>query len=92
MTRRDNLALKDYRGHIRLAITRIERYVAGVDQAAFIANEEKPDAVIRNLEIIGEAAGNIERHFPDFADQHPRSSLKGGLRHTQCPDTWLLRG
>jgi uncharacterized protein with HEPN domain len=29
------------------------------------------DAVIRNLEIIGEACRNIERRFPDFSARHP---------------------
>lgn len=76
MTRRDDLALKDYLEHIRLAINRIQRYVASVDLATFIANEEKQDAVIRNLEVIGEAAGNIQRHFPDFANRHPDLPLK----------------
>ena len=42
-----------------------------IDHAAFLENKEKQDAVIRNLEVIGEAASNIRRHFPEFADQHP---------------------
>lgn len=28
------------------------------------------DAVIRNIEIIGEAARNIEKHYPDFTSSH----------------------
>ncbi|WP_231363474.1 DUF86 domain-containing protein [Thioalkalivibrio sulfidiphilus] len=39
-------------------------------------NEEKQDAVIRNLEIIGEAAGNIQKHFPEFSTKHPDFPLK----------------
>lgn len=27
--------------------------------------------MIRNLEIIGEASNNIEKHFPEFAHDHP---------------------
>ena len=76
MSRRDEQALKDYLEHIRQAISRVQRYLSGVDHAAFLASEEKQDAVIRNLEIIGEAAGNIQRHFPDFAAQHPDFPLK----------------
>ena len=34
------------------------------------------DAVIRNLEIIGEACRNIERRFPGFAARHPDFPLK----------------
>ena len=33
------------------------------------------DAVIRNLEIIGEASRNIERHYPEFATAHPELPL-----------------
>ena len=33
------------------------------------------DAVIRNLEIIGEASHNIEQKFPDFARAHPELPL-----------------
>jgi len=66
MSRRTESALADYLGHIQQAIARIERYLADVDYAVFLDNEEKQDAVIRNLEIIGEAAGNILRHFPEF--------------------------
>ncbi|MEW6613094.1 MAG: DUF86 domain-containing protein [Pseudomonadota bacterium] len=76
MSRRDELALRDYLEHIQQAIGRIQRYLAGIDRAAFLANEEKQDAVIRNLEIIGEAAGNIQRHFPDFATRYPDFPLK----------------
>ncbi|GBE09640.1 hypothetical protein BMS3Abin12_00188 [bacterium BMS3Abin12] len=76
MSRRDKLALIDYLEHIQRAISRIQRYSADIDHAAFLVNEEKQDAVIRNLEIIGEAVGNIQRHFPDFATQYPDFPLK----------------
>jgi uncharacterized protein with HEPN domain len=35
---------------------KVQRYTAGMDRAAFIADERTYDAVVRNLEIIGEAA------------------------------------
>ncbi len=83
MSRRDELALRDYLEHIQQAIDRIQRYLEEIDHAGFLANEEKQDAVIRNLEIIGEAAGNIQRHFPDFATMHPDFPLKAayGMRN-----------
>jgi uncharacterized protein with HEPN domain len=37
---------------------------------AFLGSELIQDAVIRNLEIIGEASNNIEKHFPDFSAAH----------------------
>lgn len=76
MSRRDELALRDYLEHIQQSIGRIQRYLLNMDHTGFLANEEKQDAVIRNLEIIGEAAGNIQRHFPDFAIKHPHFPLK----------------
>lgn len=38
---------------------------------AFLENAMVQDAVICNIEIIGEAARNIERHHPGFAAEHP---------------------
>ncbi|NTU41844.1 MAG: DUF86 domain-containing protein [Nitrospirales bacterium] len=68
---KDSLRLPDYINHILEAIKRINRYVQGFNEAAFLSNEEKQDSVIRNIEVIGEAARNIERHYPDFAARHP---------------------
>ncbi|MFC3851991.1 DUF86 domain-containing protein [Salinispirillum marinum] len=76
MSRRDELALRDYLEHIQQAVGRIERYTQDIDYSSFLENEEKQDAILRNLEIIGEAAGNILRHFPDFATKHPEFPLK----------------
>ena len=73
---RDKLALKDYLLHMHQAIKKIQRYVAEVDQVLFLSNEEKQDSVIRNLEVIGEAAANIQRHFPEFAQQNSNFPLK----------------
>lgn len=71
MRRAGTPVLVDLLDHIVQAIERIERYTGDVDQTAFLANEEKQDAVIRNFEIIGEAAANIARRYPDFIAQHP---------------------
>jgi uncharacterized protein with HEPN domain len=76
LSRRDEVSLKDYLEHIQQASTRIQKYLSDVDRAAFLVNEEKQDAVIRNLEIIGEASGNILRYFPDFSESHPELPLK----------------
>ncbi|KAA0875094.1 HepT-like ribonuclease domain-containing protein [Nitrincola tapanii] len=76
MSRRDELALRDYLEHIEQAIHRIQRYIEEIDHASFLVNEEKQDAVIRNLEIIGEAAGKIQRHFPEFSMRYPDFPLK----------------
>ena len=67
--------LPDYLNHILEAIVRIERYTAGMDQAAVVGNDMAQDAVIRNFEVIGEASRNIERNPPDFAEAHPELPL-----------------
>lgn len=72
---RDAQRLADYLSHVLEAIERIERYIGDIDETAFLQNEMIQDAVIRNLEIIGEACHNIEMHFPDFAAQHPELPL-----------------
>lgn len=50
------------------AITRIQVYVEGLDRPSFDANQMTVDAVLRNLEIIGEATkrvpGSIRERSP----------------------------
>jgi uncharacterized protein with HEPN domain len=52
------------------AVERIERYARGKTHGAFIHDDQLQDAVVRNIEIIGEAARNIERHAPAFVAAH----------------------
>ena len=60
----------DYLGHILKAIERIERYTDYMDELVFLGNELVQDAVIRNIEIIGEASNNIQRVDAEFAARH----------------------
>lgn len=53
---------------IQEAIQRIESYIAGMDYSAFLADRKTQDAVIRNLEIMGEAARNLS---PELRAQYP---------------------
>ena len=41
------------------AVGRIETYVRGLDRAAFEADEKTVGAVLRNLEIVGEATKRV---------------------------------
>jgi len=45
------------------ACKRILRYVEDVDYDEFLKTEEKQDAVIRNVEILGEASKNVSKEF-----------------------------
>ena len=67
--------LSDYLVHILQAIERIQRYTRGMTEAKFIEDELTQDAVIRNLEVIGEASNNIQKRFPAFAAAHPELPL-----------------
>ena len=60
----------DYLAHILAAIDRISRYTVDMDEIGFLTSELVQDAVVRNVEIIGEASNNILRTDPDFAARH----------------------
>lgn len=61
----------DYLDHMIEAIDRVAGYTNGLDHGAFLASSLVQDAVIRNIEIIGEAARNFERAAPELAEAHP---------------------
>jgi uncharacterized protein with HEPN domain len=62
----------DYLEHIAKAIQRAMEYVGRFDSAiTFQRSQLEQDAVIRNIEIIGEAASQIQRHAPEFVKAHP---------------------
>lgn len=67
--------LSDYLAHVLQAIERMGQYVEDMDELAFLGNPMAQDAVIRNIEIVGEACHNIEKHFPEFAAAHPELPL-----------------
>ena len=50
------------------AAQKIQKYTLGLTQESFIEDDKTIDAVIRNFEIIGEAANRID---DDFKIQHP---------------------
>ncbi|MDP1654996.1 MAG: DUF86 domain-containing protein [Hylemonella sp.] len=70
MSRADPLRIADYLQHILEAVDNIRDYTAGMDLAAFMADRKTRDAVVRNLEVIGEACNNVAKHHPDFAANH----------------------
>ena len=72
---REESRLVDYLEHILQAVERIQDYTEDLDEVTFLQEEMTQDAVIRNLEVIGEASRNIERHFPEFAKIHPELPL-----------------
>jgi uncharacterized protein with HEPN domain len=62
----------DYLEHIAQAIQRAAEYTERLGSvSAFRQSQRDQDAVIRNIEIIGEAASQIQKHAPEFVTAHP---------------------
>ena len=74
-----NKELLVYPRHMIDAIKTIESYTRGMDYKAFLKNKMAQDAVMRNLEIMGEAAKRIPKIF---RDAHPSVEWKkiAGMR------------
>ncbi len=49
--------------HILESIENIEEYITDIDREKFLSQKKVQDAVIRRLEIIGEAAKNLPKDF-----------------------------
>lgn len=63
--------LEDYLKHIAEAIDRAASYLAPLPNIdAFRKNPQVQDAVVRNIEIIGEAVTKIQKIEPDFIKHH----------------------
>lgn len=72
---RDQQRLQDYLAHIIQATQRIHHYTEDIDEVGFMEKELVQDAVIRNIEIIGEASNKIDKYYQDFAKLHPELPL-----------------
>lgn len=71
------------------AIRKIERYTAGMDWERFRQDEKTTDAVVRNLEVVGEA---VRRLPEDFIARHPNVPWRqaAGLRNRIVHDYFGL--
>ena len=88
----------EYLRHRLEAARRIAGYIEGFDQSAFAGDARTQDAVIRNLEIIGEAARSVLNHDPDFAAMHAgipwvvayrmRNALSHGYADVDMTTVW----
>lgn len=66
--------------HILDAIAKIQRYTAGMSEADLAANEMALDAVIRNFQVIGEAARSIPADVKSANPHIPWSDMEK-MRH-----------
>ena len=68
---KDDLTAKDFLQHILEAADRVLRYTEGMGRKEFSADTLVQDAVIRNVELIGEAASNLLEVAPGIGDKYP---------------------
>jgi uncharacterized protein with HEPN domain len=71
--KRDRAYLK----HILEAISNIEKFVEGLTKEDFLENVEKQYAVVRGLEIIGEATKNLSRELKAKHREIPWRDIAG---------------
>ena len=64
--------VEDYLEHIVEAIEMAIRYLAPMRNLEELReSRQTQDAIVRNIQIIGEAVSQIQRMHPDFAARHP---------------------
>lgn len=68
---------KVYLHHILEAVAQIEEYVAGVSEEAFFRERLIQDAVVRQLEVVGEASRRLSEDFRMRQDQVPWHAIIG---------------
>jgi len=66
-----------YLEHILEAITKIESFTKGISRFDFDNNVMIQDAIIRNIEIIGEATKKISNEFSQSHQEIPWSEMAG---------------
>ncbi len=69
--------VKVYIEDIQESISKIEEYTKGVSRDDFFSNTQVQDAVLRRLEIMGEAAKNIPDEFKNRYPEIPWKKIAG---------------
>jgi uncharacterized protein with HEPN domain len=59
---------------------RLARFVDGISEDAFAIDELRQAGASKCIEAIGEAAGEIERRYPQFLTAHPGIQLRQAYR------------
>lgn len=88
----------EYLEHMIQAIGRINEYTNDMNYQAFICDTRTQDAVIRNLEVLGEAARNVQQRDPAFVAANPdvpwalvyrmRNALSHGYADVDLGTVW----
>ena len=64
-------------GHILDAITRVEQFLVGIDHENFLKNELVQSAVVRQIEIMGEATKNLSIELRESDKEVPWQDITG---------------
>ena len=71
------------------SIEKIEKYIKNLSYEKFISDEKTKDAIVRNLELIGEASNQIPKEI-----QHRHNEIEWsqiiGLRHRLIHDYFII--
>lgn len=67
----------DYLTDIGESIERTETYIGTMPYEEFLKDKKSQDAIVRNIEILGEAAKNISMDFKNRYPQIPWKELAG---------------
>jgi uncharacterized protein with HEPN domain len=59
--------LSDYLDHMIQAVEQVDVYLTDVTEAQFLSTRLLQDGVVRNLEVLGEAANQVIKKFPEFS-------------------------
>lgn len=81
--------IEPYLSHIKAAIKTIEDYAQRMDFDQFAKDQKTQDAIIRQLEIIGEASSKITPKFIKANSQIPWREMKD-FRNKLIHDYWEL--
>jgi uncharacterized protein with HEPN domain len=68
---------RDFLSDIQEAVRRIHAYTAAMTYEAFLADIKTQDAVIRNLEIVGEATKSLSVELRDRYPEVPWKAMAG---------------
>lgn len=63
--------VREYLVHMLDAVMRIQLYLRDKDRADFLSDQLLQDAIVRNFEILGEAARNVLESVPDAPEKFP---------------------
>lgn len=62
-------ALKEYLEDIQRSVSRLAE-ISGAGEAVFKSNEDKQDAAIRHIQILGEISAKLLKHYPAFVSDN----------------------